>query len=158
MCNKTKCKNKKHFCNYCLQCFSSERLLGEHKETCLKINGTQTVKLRSGSVKNHFKQLAVSFKIYADFECNVKAVRGRDRDNNTSYTEKYQAHIPCSFAYKVVSVDDRFRKPVVLYSGKNAIYSFIETIFKEYDYCEKVIKNHLIKNLVMSEKDEQIFQ
>ena len=25
MCNKTKNKNKKHFCRYCLQCFNSER-------------------------------------------------------------------------------------------------------------------------------------
>ena len=58
------------------------------------------------------------FKIYADFECNVKGVRDSDRKNNTSYTEKYQAHIPCSFAHKIVCVDDRFSKPVVLYSGK----------------------------------------
>ena len=29
MFNKTKCKNKKHFCKYCLQCFSSERVLME---------------------------------------------------------------------------------------------------------------------------------
>ena len=29
MCNKTKCKNKKHFCRYCLQCFSSEKVLTE---------------------------------------------------------------------------------------------------------------------------------
>ena len=52
--------------------------------------------------KNHFKQWAVSFKIYADFECNVKRVS--DRNNNTSYTEKYQAHIPCSFAYKLFAL------------------------------------------------------
>ena len=25
MCNKTKNKNKKHFCRYCLQCFSRDR-------------------------------------------------------------------------------------------------------------------------------------
>ena len=29
MCNKTKCKNKKHFCKYCLQCFSSKKVLEE---------------------------------------------------------------------------------------------------------------------------------
>ena len=46
MCNKTKNKNKKHFCKYYLQCFSSERVLLEYKETFLKINGKQTVKLR----------------------------------------------------------------------------------------------------------------
>ena len=48
MCNKTKCKNKKHFCRYCLQCFSSEKVLTEHKDVCLKTNGKQTVKLKSG--------------------------------------------------------------------------------------------------------------
>ena len=39
MCNKAKGKNKNHFCKFCLQCFSSESDLAEHKETCLKING-----------------------------------------------------------------------------------------------------------------------
>ena len=39
MCNKTKNKNKKNFCKCCLQCFSSAKVLIEHKETCLIING-----------------------------------------------------------------------------------------------------------------------
>ena len=105
MCYKIKNRNKKYFFKYCLQCFSGERVLIGHKKTCLEINSKQTVKLRSGSIKlkNYFKQLAVPFKIYADFKCNLKGVRGSDR-NNTSYTKKYQAHIPCSFAYKVVFV------------------------------------------------------
>ena len=69
MFNNTKYKNKKHFCRYCLQCFISKWVLKKHKETCLKINGKQTVKLRSSSnkFKNHFRHLAVPFKIYADF-------------------------------------------------------------------------------------------
>ena len=64
MCNKTKCRTKKNFCKYCLQCFTSERVSIEHKETCLKINGKQNVKLKSGSIgfKNHFKQLAVHLR------------------------------------------------------------------------------------------------
>ena len=51
MFNKTNCKNKKHFCRYCLQCFSSKRFLLEQKETCLRINGKQIVKLDSGITK-----------------------------------------------------------------------------------------------------------
>ena len=31
MCNKTKNKNKKYFCKFCLQCFSSENLLLNNK-------------------------------------------------------------------------------------------------------------------------------
>ena len=36
---------------------SSENALTEHKKTCLKINGKQSIKLKSGSVgfKNYFK-------------------------------------------------------------------------------------------------------
>ena len=69
--NKTKNKNKKYFCKYCLQCFTSERILVEHKEICLKINGKETVKLKSGSIefKNHSRQIPAPFKMYADFKC-----------------------------------------------------------------------------------------
>ena len=58
----------------------------------------------------------------------------------SSYTEKYQDHIPCSFAYKVVCIDDKFSKPAVLYRGKNAVNRFIKAILKEYDYFKRVIK------------------
>ena len=155
MCNKTKNKNKKYFCKYCLQCFSSEKVLLEHKENCLVINGKQSVKLKSGSIsiKNYFKQLPVPFKIYADFECIPKGVKKSDK-NNGSYTEKYQDHIPCCFAYKVVCVDNKFSKKVIIYKGKNAAYRFIEAILEKCDYCIKVIKKHFNKNLIMSAEEE----
>ena len=103
--------------------FTSERVLIKHNEKCFIINGKQSVKLKSGSIefKNHFKELAVPFKIYADFEFLLKGVSGSDKNNNTSYTEKYQSHIPCSFAYKVICIDDRFSKPVALYMGKDTV-------------------------------------
>ena len=74
MFNKTKNKNKKYFCKCCLQCFSSEKILIEHKEDCLEINGKQNSKLEKGfiSFKNYFTQIPVPFKIYADFECIFK--------------------------------------------------------------------------------------
>ena len=50
MFNKTKHENKKHLCRYCLQCFSSERVLVKQNETCLKINSKQSVKLGSDSI------------------------------------------------------------------------------------------------------------
>ena len=101
----------------------------EHKKVCLKINGEQSVKLRRGSIKfkNYFKQLVAPFKIYADFESALKGVKSNDNDNS-SYTKKYQKHIPCSFAYKVVRIDDKFGTPVVLYRGKHAVKKCIEEI------------------------------
>ena len=116
MCNNKKNKNKKYFCKCCLQCFSSAQVLIEHSENCLIINGKQSIKLKRGSISfnNYFTQLPVPFKIYSDFECIVKAVKSSDK-NNGSCTEKYQDHIPCSFAYKVICVDNKFSKKVVLY-------------------------------------------
>ena len=120
MCNKTKNKNKKHFCRYCLQWFSSAKALQEHKKVFLKINCRQSVKLRIGSIKfkKRFKQLVVSFKIYVRFESILKEVQSNyDRNSNVFYTRKYQEHIP-SFAYKFVCIDDKFIKAVVLYREK----------------------------------------
>ena len=55
---------------------SSKNVLVEHKKICLSINGAQSVRLekRGTEFKNYFKQIQVPFKIYADFECNLKDV------------------------------------------------------------------------------------
>ena len=164
MFNKTKCKNKKYFCKCCLQCFSNEQVLKEHRENCLIINGEQSVKLRGGSIsfKNYFKQLPVLFKIYADFECILKKAEwnsiecdSTECNFNSSYTEKYQSHVRFSFAYTVVCIDNRFSKKVVLYRGKNAVYKFIKSILSEHNYCKRVIKKHFNKNLIMSPEEEK---
>ena len=141
--NKTKCKNRKHFCRSCLQWFSREKVLTRHKEVYLKINGRQTVKLKSPSIKfkNYHKQLAAPLKISLDFECNVEKVESSDKSSdigdNASYTEKYQDRIPCSFAYKFACVDNKFSKTIVLCRGGKTVYKFIEAILKEYDDCKK---------------------
>ena len=47
--------------------------------------------------------------------------------------KKYQDHVSCSFVYNIVCIDDRFTKPIVVFSDKNAAYEFIKEIFKEYE-------------------------
>ena len=96
----------------------------------MSINGKQSVKLEKGIIKfeNYFKQIP----IYADFECNLKSVEC----DEGSYTKKCQVHIPCSFAYKVVCIHNRFAKPIVVYRGENAAYDFIKVILKEYKNCK----------------------
>ena len=128
----------------------------KHKENWLSINGKQSVKLEKRIIEfeNHFKQIPVPFKIYADFECNLRGVECYEG----SYTKKYQGHIPCSFAYKDVCVDDKFSKRIVVYRGENAVYEFIKAIVKEYKYCKKVMNKHFNKNLIMSEEEEHLFQ
>ena len=76
MFHKTKKKNKKWFCKNCFQCFSNQNVLTKHKEDCLSINGKEWVKLEKGifEFENCSKQIPVSFKIYDDFECNLRLI------------------------------------------------------------------------------------
>ena len=72
MFRQNKHEHKKHFCMYCLQCFSREDVLTEHKNNCISINGKQAINMPEKGdkvyFKNHHKQLPVPFVIYADFE------------------------------------------------------------------------------------------
>ena len=144
-----KAKNKNKNCKNCLQCFSSKNVLADQKQVRLSINGAESARSEKGTIdfKNYFKQLSVSLKVYADFECNAQSVESY----GGSYSEKYQDHIHCSFAYKLVCVDDKFTKPIVVFRGENAAYEFIKAILKEYQYCKKVMNKHFNKILIMSE-------
>ena len=148
---KTKNKNKKYFCKCCLQCFSSKNVLTKHKE--VSVNAAQSLRLEKGTIgfKNYFKQIPVPFKIYANFECNLKSVESYEG----FYSKKYQDHVPCSFPYELVCVGDKFTKSIVVFTGENAAYEFIKVILKEYEYCKKVTKKHFNKNLIMSEDEEE---
>ena len=90
--------------------------------------------------------IPVPFRIYVNFECKFRGVESYKR----SYTKKYQDHVLCSFAYKVVCVDIRFIKRIVVYRGENGAYEFIKAILKEYKYCTKVMNKLFNKNVIMS--------
>ena len=71
------------------------------------------------------------FKIYADFQSLLKGVRSKDKINNSLYTEKYQDLVRCSFAYKVLCMDDRFSKPVVFYRRKMQFIDLLKQFLKK---------------------------
>ena len=50
-------------------------------------------------------------------------------------------------SYKLVCVDDKFRKPFKSYVGKDAVYSFNNSMIKESKYSSYVINKKLAKNL-----------
>ena len=77
MCSQSKHKERKYFCMYCLQCFKSESILMKHVENCLTMNGKQAINMpKEGEnilkFNNFWKQQAVLFVIYADFEAITK--------------------------------------------------------------------------------------
>ena len=111
MFHKTKNKNKKYFCKSCLQCFRNKNVLPKQKEDCLRIHDIQSVNVEKGAIefKKYFKQISVTIKIYAHFECN---------------------HIPCSFAYKVVYIDDKFSKPIVVFKVKMLLMNLLKQFLR----------------------------
>ena len=81
MFNQTKHEHRKHFCMHCLQCFSSEEVLNNHKNNCIQVNGTQAVKMpdKGNNIlkfNNFHKQQPVPFVIYADFEAIIEKISG----------------------------------------------------------------------------------
>ena len=170
MYNQSKHKEKKHFCMFCLQCFSSERVLAKHKSNCLIINGKQAINMpKKGEnvlrFNNFHKQLPVPFAIFVDSEAITRKVQGckhseeveKEKDKR-SYTEAYQTHEDCGYGYKVVCCyDNKCSKPIQTYRGENAVYKFMEKMLEEVEYCKAVIKKRFNKPLVMTEDDETLF-
>ena len=145
MFRKTQHEHRKHFCMYCLQCFSREDVLTEHKSNCLLINGKQAIKMpQKGDkvyFKNYHKQQSVPFVIYADFEAITEKVESCQPNNEKSYTEAYQKHTDCGYGYKVVCCyNNKYSKPIQIFRGENAVHKFMENMLKEVKWCKSVIK------------------
>ena len=163
MFRQTKHEHRKHFCMHCLQCFSREDVLTEHKNNCISINGEQAIKMPEKGdkvyFKNHHKQLLVPFVIYADFEAITEKVDSCQPNNDKSYTEAYQNHKDCGYGYKVVCCyDDQYSKPVQTYRGENAVYKFMENMLEEVNCCKSKMKKHFNKPLKMTKENETDFQ
>ena len=164
MYNKTKHRERKHFCMHCLQCFSTEEVLSKHKTNCMVINGEQAIRMpRKGNnilqFQNYHKQMPAPFIIFAELEAITKKIQGCQPNNTQSYTDKFQKHTGCSYGYKVVCCcDDKYTKPVQIYRDQKPIKKFMKEMLSEVQHCQKIIATKFKKPLQMTDEDEQHFQ
>ena len=137
----------------CLQSFTTEEILSNHKKQCLLINGCQAVKYESGIIKsaNHNKQIPIFLKIYADTECFLK----RTNSYEGKHTVKYQEHEPNSMGTKLVCIDDKFTLPSVTFKGNNRINKFITGVLDKQRWNEKITKKYFDKRLIMTNEDKK---
>src|SRR6266581_2206567 len=155
-CKITKHTTKKHICMNCIQNFPSKERLEDHKPNCIKINGSQAVKLpKEGSYikfRNLKNTLDVPFVIYADLE-SILIPLEIDTPNN-SQTTKTHEHIPCSYGYKVVcKLDDKLSVPYKTYKGEDCIEMFFKSLFDEADRiteCKNKFRN--VSDMIVTEK------
>ena len=143
----TKYKDNKHYCMSCLQNFTTEEVLSNHKKQCLLINGCQAVNYESGIIKftNFEKQVAILFKIYADTESFLK----RTNSYEGEHTIKYQEHFPNSIGAKLVCIDDRFTLPSIIFKGKDCINKLITWVLDKQKWTKQVTDQYFKKKLIM---------
>ena len=113
-----------HCCRRWLHAYSSQELLDDHALYYCHVQRTKFPKDSRCRFTNIQKQLLAPFVVYADFGSILKCV---DEDEAMDTTQgvavggdeptpsgHFQEHLPCSFAYKLVSsVISDFSRPLV---------------------------------------------
>ena len=101
----------------------------KHKENCLSINGKQSVILEKGIIEleNYFKQIPVPFKIYVDFECNLKGIESCEG----SYTKNI----------KITPLVDLLLKLFVLMIGLLSQLLFIEVKMQLMNLLQQFLRS-----------------
>jgi len=86
--------------------------------------------------------------IYANFEAITQKIDNCQPNDENSFSEKYQKHKECGYGYKLVCCyDDKYSKPIQVYTGENVVYKFLEAM-PEVKYCNKTFKNHFIEPML----------
>ena len=70
---------------------------------------------------------------------------------------KDQDHIPCSFSYKLVCVDNKFSKPITLYRGENAFLNVLKQFLKSINTLKTWWKSISTKISLWLRKKKNIF-
>ena len=140
----------------CLQNFTTKEILNNHRKRCLLINETQAVKYETETIKfkNCINQEPSPFTVYADIECSLKRVN----INKGVYTKLYQKHVPNSIGAKLVCIDNKFTLPTKVFTGSNSIKEFIEWIFEQHKYWNKIINEKFNREFKMSLEDEDNYK
>jgi hypothetical protein len=148
----------KYFCKKCLHGFTTEELLKKHGSDCVDNVRIElpTEENKWLEFKNIDKQLKVPFIIYADFEAITEPIDSVNRSPDKSYTESYQKHEPCGYAYKVVCIDSRYTKPTKLYRGENCIEEFMNALQEEEEYIGEIIQQNK-SNKIKTNEDVENF-
>ena len=85
---------KKHFCHYSLQGFSTAEILKRHIKDCFKINSKQRIimpkRYEYVKFKNHERKINSPFMIHVDFESILVPKDNGKRNPKESYMNKYQ--------------------------------------------------------------------
>lgn len=149
---------KKHYCDRCLNHFSSEMKLNEHRVACFSQNKcvTKMPTWDDNTVRftNYKNQLQVPFIVYADIETLLKEPEDKQPSGGTS-TKAYQEHEPYSVGYYFKCMHDDSKSYYKSRRDKDCIAWFVKELYFVAAKAEIMLNN--IIPLQMSIKDEVLF-
>ena len=130
-----------HCCRRCLHSYSTQELLDAHALDCFHAQRTKFPKDPRCRFTNIHKQLLAPFVVCADFESILQRVDDEAMDttqgvvvdgDEPAASGSFQVHLSCSFAHKVVSsVVPDFSRPLVTYTGEDAVEMFVRRLQEE---------------------------
>src|SRR5688572_24941069 len=158
-----KSHNSMHYCRRCLNGYREVESLNRHSEYCSQRDAQRIELPEPGtmlSFKNYFKSMRVPFVVYADFESFIKPIDTCQPNPNTSYTNKYQKHVPSSFCYFIKCFDDDlYSQAPVTYTAENddddVAQIFIDTLIENIKDIYKRFK--FPKKMIFRKKDKELY-
>ena len=81
----------------------------------------------------------------------------RTKTEEGDYKIKYQENQPHFTGAKLVSNDDRFTLPSIVFKGKDCINKFITWVLNKQKWAKQITKNYFNKRLIMADEDEEIY-
>ena len=111
----------------------------------MSINGKQSVKLEKGIIKfeNYFQQIPVPFKIYADFECNLKSVKC----NEGSYTKNVKITFLVVLPIKLFVFMIDLLSHLLFIEVKMQLMNLLKQFLRKINIAEKIMNKYFNKNL-----------
>ena len=153
----SKKKAKKYVCDYCLNSFGAEDLLGKHVEYCSKHDAVNVTMPTPGKNTLKFKNIQnmveCPIKIIFDFESFlVKS------DKVSGKTELYQVHKPSAFCIYVVSRVEGFSMDPITYVCENENDDVSKVFTEELERISKVIYERFkeSKKMIFDEKAKKL--
>ena len=148
------------FCRRCLNHFPNEKSLEKHVTSCSQFKTVRIIMPEEGSVvkfKNWHKKMIFPFVIYADFEARQLPIPSSRLNPKESFTEKFRKHIPCSFAFHLVS--PFVKRDPVLFRAENDSVDVGEKFVENLTHFVKEIQEEVKfpKRMIFGKKERKLF-
>ena len=117
MYDQTLYQGRKYFCHYCSQDFSTEEILKYHMAN----KGLQCLIKATMLNSKIMRRLKSPLMIYADYESILVVENNGTQNPKSLILTNIKKHIACSYGYKLVCVDDKFKESCRTYLGKDGV-------------------------------------